>query len=282
MPKRLNLAGRQFGRLRVLSFSHIEKRTARWLCLCSCGKETTLCGSYLIRGITRSCGCLVRETTKRISTKHGHAPRAKPSPEYICWAAMIRRCFNPNNKSFKDYGARGITVCKQWRGHFEAFLADMGAKPPGTSIHRIENDGNYEPDNCIWATRETHESNKRKPAPRTIVIIDGAPYSIKQAAKAYGFSASGVRNRMRSFNETPKQAISAMREYALTGISVGKGVVAFGIRYKSRRAVARAHSIDPTSIAYRVNRFGETIEQAVSALLKRKGIPIAQLAGWLP
>jgi hypothetical protein len=94
--------------------------------------------------------------------KHGHACRHPRSSEYNCWGSMIARCTNPNDPGWKNYGGRGIRVCERWRNSFENFLADMGLKPsPGLSIERVENDGNYEPGNCRWATRKEQRANQR-------------------------------------------------------------------------------------------------------------------------
>ncbi len=131
-----------------------------WLCLCDCGNFKTISRNKLITGHTKSCGCLVAEVSRRRFTTHGHNSRGVRSSEYTTWDAMIQRCTNPHCCQFRNYGGRGISVCKRWM-KFENFFADMGRRPTGKSIDRINNNGNYEPGNCKWSTPSEQLRNRR-------------------------------------------------------------------------------------------------------------------------
>lgn len=162
--RRIDKTGLRVGRLVVLSIADCTpNKKTKWLCQCDCGKQAIVHSSNLTRGHTQSCGCLQREVMKAKLTKHGHSLyRKKQSREYKSWQNMKLRCLNPRNNRYRLYGARGIKVCDRWLASFVNFLSDMGSRPPETSLDRINCDGNYEPQNCRWATAKQQAQNRRK------------------------------------------------------------------------------------------------------------------------
>jgi hypothetical protein len=163
MPAVIDITDQRFGRLTVIQRSaNCRQGQARWLCKCDCGNLREVESSHLRRGQTQSCGCLARELLIKRSLRHGHA-RDK-TPTYLTWKSMFRRCTTPTDPAYSRYGGRGIHVCKRWY-KFENFLADMGERPPGKSIDRINNDEGYSPQNCRWATALEQTKNRRFRSP---------------------------------------------------------------------------------------------------------------------
>jgi len=184
-----NLKGNRYGRLLVVAFNGIGKtREAVWLCHCDCGAIRLIPGSRLRKGHSTSCGCFARENMGNIKRTHGKSRK----PVYNCWRAILQRCLNAECRAFPNYGGRGIKVCARWM-RFENFLSDMGEPPKGQSIERIDNDGNYEPKNCRWASLVEQGSNKRT---SRIVTLDGITATASSHARRLGIPTSTMLYRL--------------------------------------------------------------------------------------
>lgn len=163
MGKLVDLTGRTFGRWTVLKRNQTIGVQIYWTCRCECGTEREVAGVSLRFERSLSCGCLnIELSRKRIA--HGHTRREngnkRKSRVYSIWQNMWARCTSPTHDNYRYYGGRGIRVCKRW-DVFESFLSDMGEPPPGLTLDRIDNEGNYEQGNCRWATRKQQSANKR-------------------------------------------------------------------------------------------------------------------------
>ena len=159
MPKKIDITGKRFNRWLVKSPS--EKRAnglVMWLCYCECGTERLVRSSDLTTGHSQSCGCLSKEALSLQRLKHGHSKDGK-SKTYKAWKNMLQRCRYEKDKYYEIYGGRGIKVCDRWK-EFVNFLEDMGERPEGKTIDRIDGDGNYEPSNCKWSTLKEQNNNR--------------------------------------------------------------------------------------------------------------------------
>lgn len=156
------MIGFRSGMLTVIRRSKTIRKRAMWVCLCDCGNEHVVMGKYLRRFEVKSCGCLNRcPCNPEEKIKHGHTAGGVWSPTYITWASMITRCLCPSSSSYYKYGAKGIVICDRWRT-FSNFLEDMGERPIGKTIDRIDNSKGYEPSNCRWATAQEQMRNQTK------------------------------------------------------------------------------------------------------------------------
>lgn len=200
----IDLTGMQFGRLVVLSrATSSTKGQSQWLCRCDCGTERIIIGSVLRDGRSKSCGCMKLERLVKRSTTHGHATNGI-SPTYHSWAGMLNRCNNSSHNRYQRYGWRGITVCSRWTV-FGNFLADMGEKPKGTSIDRIDVDGDYTPENCRWANAKTQARNKTN---SRIVTVNGVSRTVAEWAEITGINRATIWDRLDA-GRTEEQAVSA-------------------------------------------------------------------------
>jgi hypothetical protein len=183
-----NLTGKRFGRRVVTEYlGKNRKGKAIWMCLCDCGTLSPSLGNILRSGQAQSCGCLQKD---KASTNN----KASSHPEYRCWVAMISRCYNENRKDYHHYGGRGITVCDRWKFDFFAFQSDMGPRPgPGYSIERMDNHGNYEPGNCVWATQAKQTNNKRN---NRLVTAFGKTHTIAEWSRITGLKDRTIQRRL--------------------------------------------------------------------------------------
>lgn len=181
--------GARFGRLVVLRRESLICGS-RWLVLCDCGASKSVAQRSLRSGSVKSCGCLRREKLIQRNATHGRTD----TPLYLVWGTMFNRCYRPSHKGYKNYGGRGITVCDRWKS-FENFLADMGERPsPTHSLDRIDPNGNYEPGNVRWSTKQEQCRNKRN---NRTLVIDGVSKCIADWCDFFGTNKKWAYDRIR-------------------------------------------------------------------------------------
>lgn len=187
MTKRINLIGQKFGRLTVTKY--VGKR--KWECRCDCGKNTTVRGDHLREGHTMSCGCYLNNRILETKTTHGMAK----SRLYRIWRNIKTRCENKSAKGYERYGGKGITVCPEWRESFEAFRdwAQANGYRDDLTIDRIDNSGDYCPENCRWKTIKEQQNNRSN---NKVITHNGETLSVAEWSRKTGISEGTIRSRI--------------------------------------------------------------------------------------
>lgn len=195
MARYTDITGQVFGRLTAVSYAgRGTAGQALWLFACTCGGTKTAPADQAKRGRTMSCGCLAVEQKRAAGKSRQHAfSRVNMYRERKSWENMIARCHVATHRDFANYGGRGIAVCGRWRESFEAFVQDMGLRPEGTTLDRIDNAIGYDPGNCRWADKTTQANNRRD---NRWITIDGRTQTVAQWARDRGVRASLIHTRL--------------------------------------------------------------------------------------
>ncbi len=197
------MIGLRFGRLVVVARAGKKRRNHAWSAVCDCGTTVWVNGAPLRDGRTRSCGCLQRETARAVGDRtrtHGMTKTAT----YAIWDTMIQRCYNSSSKDFHNYGGRGIQVCDAWKS-FEQFFTDMGDRPTGKSLDRVNNDSNYTPENCRWATLMEQSRNKRT---NKLLTHQGETHCISEWAEKLGMKPVTLQTRIHKYGWSVERALT--------------------------------------------------------------------------
>lgn len=179
--KTKNEIGNRYGLLTVIGLGEIKYRRYFWTCMCDCGSIVVVDGNHLRMGHTKSCGC-------HKSIRHGSAY----TEEYAVWMDMRNRCSQKSNRQYKDYGGRGISICERWE-RFENFISDMGKRPNGYTLDRIDNNAGYSPENCRWATRKQQQRNRRN---NRIITHNGVSHCLVEWSEITGIPYQTLITRL--------------------------------------------------------------------------------------
>jgi len=196
MGKFQNLKGKRFGRLTVIDLCDRNNGYVLWLCKCDCGNTTKVKSSKLLQGRTKSCGCLKKDNNKENANYYN----IKHKRLYNIWNKMKERCCNEKNSAYPNYGGRGITICKEWAKSFQAFMswAIANGYNDNLTIDRVDNNGNYEPNNCRWATREEQANNTRA---NRLLSYNGKTMTLSEWAKELNVYKTTLYRRIDKYKD---------------------------------------------------------------------------------
>lgn len=212
--RRIEMIGKKFNKLTVISVCELKSSDdkLKYNCLCDCGNSKAIIGMSLRSGSTKSCGCLLVETVKK-RINDNRDKYFSNTPEYRAWIAMKNRCYSKGNKFYYRYGERGIKVCDEWINNYKQFLLDIGNRPSKKhSLDRIDNNGNYEPNNCKWST--THEQGVNR---KNVLLyeMDGLILCKKEWAKKLNISIfrfNSILKRIGNFTETYNYILNEQKD----------------------------------------------------------------------
>jgi hypothetical protein len=204
-----DITGQKFGRLTVIERLENDKwKQARWKCLCECGNYIICITRDLKKGSVKSCGCLHKEIIKKVNTKHG----LKKTRLYRLWNTIKRRCYNKSFEKYKNYGGRGITMCDEWKNDFKSFHDwayangyDENTKRGDCTIDRIDVNGNYEPNNCRWATNKEQQRNRSN---NHFITYEGKTHCISEWAEILDIKPSYLYQKLKKDNFDIKKLLS--------------------------------------------------------------------------
>jgi len=189
------MVGEVFGRLTVIGYGERDHlKRIRRVCRCECGTLKEVLAGKLMNGETRSCGCLIIDVLKKRNDERPLKYENGYPEGYHSWRGIIQRCCNPECKDYPRYGGRGITVCERWKGSLDAFIEDMGVKPEGMTIDRIDNSGNYEPGNCRWTDAKEQANNRRS---NVTLEFNGETMTVSEWARKVGLKVVTLEQRLR-------------------------------------------------------------------------------------
>lgn len=256
--KRLDLTGRTFARLTVLRPENATG-ASRFVCICSCGTTKTILGSYLTSGDVLSCGCLRKETTRRIGSatrKH----KVGLEREREAWASIKQRCLNPKCHGYRNYGGRGITVCDEWKDSFQAFYRDMGPRPTGTSIERIDNSAGYFKENCCWAGKKRQARNRRT---NLSIEWQGKQRTLAELCELQGLNYQTVYARITRHGMPIEQALDQTIGCYFRDNNPRNRYLEYNGESKQMKEWAKQFGMKVGTLSYRIKK-GWTVERALT------------------